>query len=95
MYDTIVIGNDLSSLVAAAVISHHGKKTALLSEGDAKHVYSDFGYTFNIDPLPLTGFGPAQICSRLLEDLGIPAHGIFRAAVIESRSSNHSFRSQE
>lgn len=71
MYDTIIIGNDLSSLVAAAVISHHGKKTALLSESDAEHVYSDFGYTFNIDPLPLTGFGPAQICSRLLEDLGI------------------------
>ena len=72
MYDAIVIGNDLSSFVAAAVMSHHGKKTALLSETDAKHVYSDFGYTFNIDPLPLTGFGPAQICSRLLEDLGIP-----------------------
>jgi phytoene dehydrogenase-like protein len=73
MYDTIVIGNDLSSLVAAAVISHHGKKTALLSESDAEHVYSDFGYTFNVNPLPLTGFGPSQICSRLLEDLGIPA----------------------
>ena len=73
MYDTIVIGNDLSSLVAATIISHHGKKTALLSESDAKHVYSDFGYTFNIDPLPLTGFGPGEICSRLLEDLGIPA----------------------
>ena len=72
MYDTIVIGNDLSSLVAAAVVSHHGKKTALLSEGDAKHVYSDFGYTFNIDPSPLSGFGPNHICSRLLEDLGIP-----------------------
>jgi phytoene dehydrogenase-like protein len=73
MYDTIVIGNDLSSLVAAALISHHGKKTALLSESDAKHVYSDFGYTFNIDPLPLTGFGPGETCSRLLEDLGMPA----------------------
>ena len=72
MYDTIVIGNDLSSLVAAAVLSHNGKKTALLSESDAKHVYSDFGYTFNIDPSPLTGFGPKQICSRLLEDLDIP-----------------------
>lgn len=72
MYDTIVIGNDLSSLVAAAVISHHGKRTALLSESDVKHDYSDFGYTFNIDPLPLTGFGPAQICSGLLEHLGVP-----------------------
>lgn len=72
MYDTIIIGNDLSSLVAAAVVSHHGKKTALLSEGNAKHVYSDFGYTFNIDPSPLSGFGPTEMCSRLLEYLGIP-----------------------
>jgi phytoene dehydrogenase-like protein len=73
MYDTIVIGNDLSSLVAAAIISHHGRKTALISEGDARHVFSDYGYTFNIDPMPLTGFGPGETCSRLLASLGIPA----------------------
>ena len=72
MYDTVVIGNDLSSLVAAAMISHHGGKTVLLSEGDARYVYSDYGYTFNIDPMPLTGFGPAQTCSRLLAKLGMP-----------------------
>jgi len=71
MYDTIVIGNDLSSLIAAAVISRHGKKTALVSESDAKQVYSNFGYTFNIAPLPLTGFGPGQVCSRFFENLGI------------------------
>jgi phytoene dehydrogenase-like protein len=72
MYDTIVIGNDLSSLVTAAIISHHGRKTVLLSEGDARHIYSDYGYTFNIDPTPLTGFAPGQTCSRLLANLGIP-----------------------
>ncbi len=72
MYDTVVIGNDLSSLVAAAIISHHGRKTVLLCEGDARHVYSDYGYTFNIDPMPLTGFGPGETCSRLLASLGIP-----------------------
>jgi phytoene dehydrogenase-like protein len=72
MYDTVIIGNDLSSLVAAAIVSHHGRKTVLLSEGDARHVYSDYGYTFNIDPMPLTGFGPGETCSRLLANLGIP-----------------------
>jgi phytoene dehydrogenase-like protein len=72
MYDTVVIGNDLSSLVAAAIVSHHGRKTVLVSEGDARHVYSDYGYTFNIDPAPLTGFGQAQTCSRLLANLGMP-----------------------
>jgi phytoene dehydrogenase-like protein len=73
MYDVIVIGNDLSSLIAAAVMSHHGSKTVLLSESDAKQASSDFGYTFNIDPFPLTGFGPAQTCARLFEDLRIDA----------------------
>jgi phytoene dehydrogenase-like protein len=72
MYDTVVIGNDLSSLVAAAIVSHHGRKTVLVSEGDARHVHSDYGYTFNIDPAPLTGFGQAQTCSRLLANLGMP-----------------------
>ena len=71
MYDAIVIGNDLSSIVAATLISRSGRKTALLSEGDVKHVHSDYGYTFNIDPLPLVGFGPSQVCSRLLDELGI------------------------
>jgi len=71
MYDTVVIGNDLSSLIAAAIISHHGGKTVLLSEGDNQCVYTESGYTFHIDPLPLTGFGPEQTCSRLLSFLGI------------------------
>ncbi len=71
MHDAIVIGTDLSSLVASAVISRHGLKTALVSETDAKQIYSNLGYTFNIDPSPLTGFGSGQTCSRLLEDLGI------------------------
>jgi hypothetical protein len=34
-------------------------------------MYADSGYTFNIDPLPLTGFGPDQTCSRILSELGI------------------------
>lgn len=71
MYDTIVIGNDLSSLIAATILSHHGVKTVLISEGDTQYTYTESGYTFNVDPSPLTGFGPTQICSRLSADLGI------------------------
>jgi phytoene dehydrogenase-like protein len=70
MYDTIVIGNDVSSLVAATMLSHHGGKTVLLSEGDNQYTYTESGYTFHIDPFPLTGFGPEQICSRLFSSLG-------------------------
>jgi len=72
MYDTIVIGNDLSSLIAATILSHQGKKTVLLSEGDNQYGFSESGYTFTIDPSPLVGFGPTQIVSRLLADLAIP-----------------------
>lgn len=72
MYDTIVIGNDVSSLIAAAVLSHRGRKTVLISESDNQYIYSESGYTFHIDPLPLTGFGPDQICSHLFSSLGIP-----------------------
>ena len=71
MYDAIVIGNDLSSLIAATTLSHHGIKTIFISEGNAQYIYTESGYTFNIDPSPLTGFGPTQICSRLSADLGI------------------------
>jgi phytoene dehydrogenase-like protein len=70
MYDTIVIGNDVSSLVAATLMAHHGGKTVLLSEGDNQYVYTESGYTFPIDPFPLTGFGPEQICTRLFSSLG-------------------------
>lgn len=70
MYDTIVIGSDLSSLIAATMISHHGRKTVLLSEDDNQYIYTESGYTFHIDPLPLTGFGPEQTCSRLFSSLG-------------------------
>ncbi len=70
MYDTIVVGNDVSSLIAATMISHHGKKTVLLSEGDNQYVYTESGYTFPIEPFPLTGFGPEQTCTRLFLSLG-------------------------
>ncbi|MEA1935955.1 MAG: hypothetical protein U9M96_03925 [Thermodesulfobacteriota bacterium] len=72
MYDTIVVGSDLSSLVAALLSSRYGKKTILLSEGDIPHFYSESDYTFNIDPFPWTGFGPKQVFLQLFSELEIP-----------------------
>jgi len=71
MYDTVVIGSDLSSLVAALLSSRYGKKTILLSEGNVPYFYSDSDYTFNIDPLPWSGFGPKQVFLQLLSELDI------------------------
>jgi phytoene dehydrogenase-like protein len=70
-YDTIVIGNDFSSLVAAITSVLYGKKTVLLSDGDMHHIHVDSGYTFNVDPMPLAGFGSDQVLSRFLSEHGI------------------------
>lgn len=72
MFDTIVIGNDLSSLIAALTTMHKGRKTLLLREGNIPDFYSDSGYTFNIDPFPWTGFGPGGRFRQLLSDMDIP-----------------------
>jgi phytoene dehydrogenase-like protein len=71
MYDSIVIGNDISSLIAAITSAHHGKKTVLLSKGNIPDIYKESGYTFNVDPMPPSGFGPDQISSRFLAEYGI------------------------
>ena len=54
MYGLIVIGDDLSSHVAAAVASRHGINTALLSESEIGEEICLIGdFVFNIDPTPL------------------------------------------
>jgi phytoene dehydrogenase-like protein len=76
MYDLIVIGDDLSSHVAAAVATGYGLHTALLTEVDTGGTYSNGDFAFNLDPTPLSGFGANQICSSLFEDLNIPLNEI-------------------
>jgi phytoene dehydrogenase-like protein len=71
VYDTIVIGNDLSSFIAAVSSAHRGRKTVLLSEEGLPDWHQVSGYTFNVDPMPLAGFGPDQTGSRFLTDYGI------------------------
>lgn len=71
MYDLIVIGDDFSSHVAAAVASRQGVKTILLAEIGLGETCTIGGFTFNIDPTPLTGFGENQLCQSLLSKLGI------------------------
>jgi phytoene dehydrogenase-like protein len=72
MYDLIVIGEDISSHVAAAVASHCGLNTALVAESGigGKCLIGDFA--FNIDPTPLTGFSVNQACFSLFAGLDIP-----------------------
>jgi phytoene dehydrogenase-like protein len=69
MYDAIIIGRDLSSLVAALTASRRGLKTVLVNEGNQEAEYREAGYIFPIDPTPLSGFGQEQIILRLLTEL--------------------------
>ncbi len=70
MYDTIVLGNDLGSLVAAVTLARQGGKTLLLAD-ETHSCYSENGYTFDIDPFPWTGFSRGDIFKQLLSHLGI------------------------
>jgi len=71
MYDTIVIGNDFSSLVAAITSVLYGRKTVLISNGDIPDIHLASGYTFNVDPMPIAGFGSDQTFPRFLAKHGI------------------------
>lgn len=71
MHDTIIIGRDLSSLVAALSSSRSGLKTVLITEGGQEAEYREAGYAFPIDPTPLWGFGEDQTVPHLLKELNL------------------------
>ncbi len=72
MHDLIVIGDDLSSHVAAAVAAGYGLDTVLLARYGIGGVCLSGDLAFNIDPTPLSGFGASQTCLSLLAELDIP-----------------------
>jgi phytoene dehydrogenase-like protein len=69
MYDTIIIGQDLSSLIAALTSARLGMKTILITEGCTDFDHKEGGYAFPIDPAPLSGFGEEQTVLHLLKKL--------------------------
>ena len=71
MYDTIVIGQDISSLLAAILSARHGLKTVLVRDGEPLECLRLGKYTFNIDPFPWFGFGETQALGRFLRELNI------------------------
>jgi phytoene dehydrogenase-like protein len=72
MYDVIVIGDDLSSHVAAAVAAGYGLSTALIAESGLGDTFINGDFVFNIDPTPITGLGTNQTLLSLLAELDIP-----------------------
>ena len=76
MHDVIVIGRDLSSLIAALASARHGRKTILINEGKLETEYREAGYVFPIDPTPLSGFGEGQTIDRLIKELQLTSDTI-------------------
>jgi phytoene dehydrogenase-like protein len=72
MYGLIVIGDDLSSHVAAAVACHHGVKTALLAESGMGDVCFIGDLAFNMDHTPSIGLNANHNYLSLLAGLDIP-----------------------
>ncbi len=76
MYDTIIIGRDLSSLIAALTSVRKGRKTVLVMEGYPESAYWQAGYAFPMDPIPLSGPAGRQIFSNFLGNLWPAEEGI-------------------
>ncbi len=72
MHDVIVIGRDLSSLIAALKAARAGLKSVLVAEGGLEAEHREGGYGFPLDPIPLSGFGEGQAVLRHLTELGRP-----------------------
>jgi len=71
MYDVIVMGDDLSSHVAAAVAAQYGLSTALIAESGLGDTLIIGDYVFNLDPTPISGLGTNQTLLSLLTELDI------------------------
>jgi hypothetical protein len=71
MYGLIVIGDDLSSWIAAAAASSKGIKTALITENGNGCVSYIGDLAFETESTPLTGLGENQVCHSLLKNSGI------------------------
>ena len=69
MYDTMIVGCDLSSLIAALTSIRQGMKTVLVTERDPGESYCEGGYTFCANPIPLAGIGCSISVLGILEGL--------------------------
>ena len=68
MYDIIVIGRDLSSLIAALASARYGLRTILVNEGKLEMEHREAGYAFPIDPTPFSGIGEHQTVDCLIKE---------------------------
>ena len=83
MYDIIVIGRDLSSLIAALTSARNGLKTILVNEGKLEIEHREAGYAFPIDVSPLSGFGEDQAFGHLIEEFNLTTDAVPLTSVLD------------
>lgn len=83
MYDVIVIGRDLSSLIAALASARSGRRTILVNEGKFETEHREAGYAFPIDPTPLSGLEADQTVGRLIKELQLTSDTIPLSPVLD------------
>ena len=75
MYDVIVIGSDMSSLLAALSLQKRHKKVALLHDGRHTAFTDTPVHLFPVDPLPWTGLTEGGLLAGILKEHDIsPPH---------------------
>ncbi len=68
MYDTLIIGQDLSSLAAALTSVRQGLETVLIMERNPRMFHRAKGYLFPFDPRPVSGLADQQLVSNFIEN---------------------------
>lgn len=72
MYDIIIIGRDLSSLISAINSVRQRRETVLIMEGDSDTIHRERGYLFPFDPRPLSGLADQQLVSDFFRNPSSP-----------------------
>lgn len=69
-YDLIVVGDDLSGLIAATLCARRGLRTVVLGEEARPAVYTIGGHRLPIDPIHVPGRGTGA-AARVIRELGL------------------------
>jgi phytoene dehydrogenase-like protein len=72
-----VIGSGMAGLVAGAYLARDGHKVRVYERypepGGVTATIAQDGFSWDLGPLLLEGFGPGEIGTRILEEIGVPA----------------------
>ena len=72
-----VIGSGMAGLIAGAYLARDGHKVTVyeqfLEPGGVTATIKRDGFSWDLGPLLLEGFGPGEIGTRILEEIGVPA----------------------